>query len=142
MDHLPNMEIHYGFPKLSGDVSISNVIVVLFHSNKIASAKIVMVGNTPVSTTLDIPATLIKESPEAGIQLHAAENHQTIVFQSAKQKAKQIIHLNDVYAVVQNGSELKLESCPRVVKHHWNPFRKADKVCFLNKLRGKYFVAT
>lgn len=136
------MKIRDGFPEPSGDVSIVDVVVVLFHSNKIASAKFVMVGNTPISTMLDIPATLIKESPDAGIQLHAAQDHRTIVFQSAKQKAQQLIQLNDVYAVVQNGPELKLESCPRVVKHHWNPFRKADKVRFPIKHRGQFFVAT
>ena len=88
-----------------------------------------MVGNTPIPTTLDIPATLVKESTEAGVQLHSANDLQTIVFQNSKQKTKQIIQLNDVYAALQNGLELKLESCPRVVKHNWNPFRKLDKVC-------------
>jgi len=87
-----------------------------------------MVGNVPVSPSLDTQATLLKECIETGIQLLGAHDSQIIVFQSGKSKPKQLIQLNDVYAVVQNGLELKLESCPRVIKHHWNPFRKTDKV--------------
>ena len=93
-----------------------------------------MVGNVPVSPALDSEANLLKECAETGIQLFEAHEHQIIVFQSGKSKQKQIIQLNDVYAVVQNGLELKLESCPRVVKHHWNPFRKSDQVCEFPRL--------
>ena len=87
-----------------------------------------MVGIVPVSPSLDTNATLLKESAGTGIQLFEAHDSQIIVFQSGKSKVKQLVQLNDVYAAVQNGLELKLESCPRVVKHHWNPFRKVDTV--------------
>ena len=87
-----------------------------------------MVGNLSVSVAVDPQATLVKESSTSGVQLMLAHDSYTIIFQSGKGKHRQAVHLNDVYAVVQNGSELKLESCPRVVKHHWTLFRKVDKV--------------
>jgi len=92
--------------------------------------KIIMTGTTPATPQPFTTEDVVKESMDHNTFLYRIGDALFIHTRSDKSKSLKVIRMNDIYAAVLNGIELKLESCPRSNGNSWNPFKKQDQVRF------------
>jgi hypothetical protein len=89
-----------------------------------------MTGTTSPPPQAFASEDVVKESIDRNTVLYLKDGSYFVIMNTTKLKSSKVIQVNDIYAAILNGLELKLESCPRVNATRWNPFKKLDQVRF------------
>ena len=85
-------------------------------------------STSPKSPRTFEPNQKVKDGAGGNIAIYQEEGRLFIWTKGQKDKIPKVIAMDDLYAIIVNGSELKLETCPRSSGSRWNPFRSKDQV--------------